>query len=203
MSAKRLLEAKTAKLLLKQKAQQVLRPFLHRQLSIGAAAKEISLPANAVAYWVDKLHLAGILERTQGEVCLYQAADQAFFVPFSLVDKTTLGTLYAQIQSPFLERFHAGISKLLEADNADWGVCISSLEQGLVLTITDESRGGITLNSRRVDAPATVNLWSELNLDFADAKAMQHELFEVYKKYTQKTGGQRYLLRLGCVPISE
>jgi hypothetical protein len=52
-----------------------------------------------------------------------------------------------------------------------------------------------------MDAPATVNLWSELTLDFADAKAMQHELFEVYKKYTKKTGGQRYLLRLGCVPI--
>jgi hypothetical protein len=117
ISATRLLDTKTAKLLLKPKAQQVLRPFLNQQLSVGAAATKINLPANAVAYWVKKLYLARILERTEAEICLYHAADQAFFV----LDKTTLGNLYAEIQAPLLERFHVGISKVLEADHTDWG----------------------------------------------------------------------------------
>jgi hypothetical protein len=201
MTTQRLIQAKTAKMLLKPKAQQVLRPFLYGQFSVGAAAKEVGLPTNAVAYWVKRLHSVGVLHCTKAEVCLYQATAQSFFVPFSLVNQNTFGSLYAEIQAPLLERFHQGISKVLETDTADWGVCIATVEQNLVLTITDESRGGITLNSRRVDAPATVNLWSELNLDFADAKAMQHELIEVYQKYTKKSGGQRYLLRLGCVPL--
>lgn len=42
-----------------------------------------------------------------------------------------------------------------------------------------------------------------LYLDFADAKAMQRELDEVWKKYVSRGGTQRYLARVLLVPARE
>ena len=202
MKVQRLGEIGAAKLLLSGKAQAVLRPFLSNQLSVGEATKLIGLPINTTAYWVGKLLKHQILEIVQNAPLVkYQAVANAFFVPFSLAGKESIQSLYASIQAPALELFHASISDVMNDTEGDWGVCISTYEQNLILTIVDEARGGISLNSRRPDTPATVNLWGFLHLDFEDAKAMQYELIEVYQKYLQKSGAQKYLLRLGNVPV--
>jgi hypothetical protein len=202
MNVQRLEQIGAAKLLLSGKAQAVLRPFLNGEYTVGEAAKVIGLPINSVAYWVGKLCKNQILEIVQNQpLVMYKATANAFFIPFSLAGKESMQSLYASIQAPILELFHTGIAEVMNDADGDWGVCISTYEQNLVLTIVDEARDGITLNSRRPDAPATVNLWGYLHLDFEDAKAMQHELIEVYQKYLQKTGAQRYLLRLGNVPV--
>lgn len=203
MKVQRLEQVGAAKLLLSSKAQTVLRPFLNAELTVGDAAKTIDLPINTTAYWVGKLLKSKVLEVVETTpLVTYRALANAFFVPFSLAGKDSIETLYASIQAPLLELFHTSIAELMNDSEGDWGVCISTHEQNLVLTIVDEARGGISLNSRRPDAPATVNLWGYLHLDFEDAKAMQHELIEVYQKYLQKTGAQRYLLRLGNVPVT-
>jgi hypothetical protein len=202
MKVQRLEKVSGAKLLLSSKAQEVLHPFLNAELTVGNAARIIGIPINLTAYWVEKLLKNKILEIVQTTpLVTYRATANAFFVPFSLASKDSIETLYASIQAPVLELFHASIAELMNDTEGDWGVCISNFEQNLVLTIVDEARGGMTLNSRRPDAPATVNLWGFLHLDFEDAKAMQHELIEVYQKYQKKSGAQRYLLRLGNVPV--
>ncbi len=202
MKVQRLEQVSAAKLLLSRKAQVVLRPFLDAELTVGDAAKIIGLPINSVAYWVNKLLKTQILKVIQSQpLVTYQASANAFFVPFSLAGKESMQSLYASIQAPVLEHFHASISDVMNDADGDWGVCISTYDQSIILTIVDEARGGISLNSRRPDAPATVNLWGYLHLDFEDAKSMQHELIEVYQKYLQKSGAQRYLLRLGNVPV--
>jgi hypothetical protein len=202
MSVQRLSQIGAAKILLSGKAQTVLRPFLNSEYTVGEAAKVIGLPINSVAYWVGKLCKHQILEIVQNQpLVVYKATANAFFIPFSLAGKESMQSLYASIQAPILELFHSSIAEVMNDADGDWGVCISAYEQNLILTIVDEARGGVTLNSRRPDAPATVNLWGFLHLDFEDAKAMQHELIEVYQKYLKKTGAQRYLLRLGNVPI--
>jgi DNA-binding Lrp family transcriptional regulator len=202
MHVQRLEQIMAAKLLLSSKAQAVLRPFLTSNLTVGEAAKEIGLPINSVAYWVGKLFKHGILERVKTTPYpRYRATADAFFVPFSLAGKESFKAVYASIQAPILELFHDSIASVMNDSDGDWGVCISSFENDLLLTITDEARGGITLNSRQPDTPATVNLWGFLHLDFEDAKSMQHELIEVYQKYLQKSGAQQYLLRLGNVPM--
>ena len=202
MKVQRLEQVGAAKLLLSSKAQTVLRPFLNAESTIGEAAKIINLPINTTAYWVGKLLKAQILEIVENTPLVsYRAVANAFFVPFSLAGKESIESLYASIQAPVLELFHASISDVMNDSEGDWGVCISTHEQNLILTIVDEARGGISLNSRRPDTPATVNLWGFLHLDFEDAKAMQNELIEVYQKYLKKSGAQRYLLRLGNVPV--
>jgi hypothetical protein len=202
MNVQRLSQVGAAKLLLSGKAQAVLRPFLNGEYTVGEAAKIIGLPINSVAYWVGKLLKNQILEViTNTPLVAYQATANAFFIPFSLAGKESMSALYASIQAPVLELFHASIAEVMNDENGDWGVCIGTHENNLVLTIVDEARDGITLNSRRPDTPATVNLWGFLHLDFEDAKSMQHELIEVYQKYLKKTGAQRYLLRLGNVPV--
>ena len=202
MSIKRLEHTSAAKLLLSSKAQNVLKPFLHNAYTVSQAAKKLGLPINKVAYWVAKLFRHRILEQCQLEPYpSYRAVAEAFFVPFSLTGKESMSALYISLQQPFLELFHQSMNALMNDQASDWGVCISLDHKDLILTLTDEARGGITLNSRQPDAPATVNLWGVLNLDFADAKAMQHELMNVFQKYFGRHGAQPYLLRLGNVPL--
>jgi hypothetical protein len=202
MNVQRLEQIDAAKLLMSGKAQAILRPFLNGEYTVGEAAKFIGLPINSVAYWVGKLCKNQILEIVKSTpLTTYKATANAFFIPFSLAGKESISAIYASIQAPVLELFHASIAEVMNDAEGDWGVCISTYEQNLVLTIVDEARDGITLNSRRPDTPATVNLWGFLHLDFEDAKSMQHELIEVYQKYLQKNGAQRYLLRLGNVPV--
>ena len=38
-------------------------------------------------------------------------------------------------------------------------------------------------------------------LDFGDAKALQREMFDLLKRYHQKAGAQRYIVRLGMAPL--
>ena len=53
-------------------------------------------------------------------------------------------------------------------------------------------------------APAVLSSWRDaVYLDFEDAKALQREMFRLLKTYLQKRGTQRYIVRLGMVPLEE
>ncbi|MER3553247.1 MAG: hypothetical protein C4331_02530 [Meiothermus sp.] len=64
-----------------------------------------------------------------------------------------------------------------------------------------DEQGNRPFNVRAPEAPAAVNLWHRLCLDFADAKAFQAELLELLLRYDRKKGGQPYLVHLGSVPL--
>jgi hypothetical protein len=52
--------------------------------------------------------------------------------------------------------------------------------------------------------PAVLSAWRDsVYLDFEDAKTLQREMFELLKKYQQKQGAQRYIVRLGIAPINQ
>lgn len=51
--------------------------------------------------------------------------------------------------------------------------------------------------------PAVLDFYCpDLFLDFKDAKALQRELGEIFQKYMQKGGSQRYLWHVGLAPVS-
>ena len=199
--AQRLQHPQAARLLLHDKARRVLKPFLKTTCTVTQAAQTAALPPNVAAYWVKKLLEQGMLRRVgQGQGTLYQATDTAYFAPFAVLDAESVAGLYRELMQPFEEVFAHSISTLMADPQADWGVCLSVTDKELVLTVVDET-SNLTLNARHPAAPATLNLWGNLTLDFAEAKALQHDLIEVYQRYLGKTGGQRYTLRLGMVPL--
>ena len=49
---------------------------------------------------------------------------------------------------------------------------------------------------------AVLSAWRDsIYLDYEDAKTLQNEMFNLLKRYTQKRGSQRYIVRLGLAPI--
>jgi hypothetical protein len=190
-----------ARLLLNQKAQTCLSALIQSEHTAASLARAVTLPLNVVAYWVRQLHLAGLLEVTTNTPHKrYRTLAEAFFAPFQRMRAESLRALYHGIQQPFLEAQEASFAALMLEQGSDWGVCLSVPDGQPTLTVVDETRN-ITLNSRRADAPATVNLAGSIQLDFETAKAMQHELIELYLRYASKGGAQTYMVRLASVPL--
>jgi len=55
-----------------------------------------------------------------------------------------------------------------------------------------------------LDHPAVFTCFHDaLYLDYADAKALQRELSDVWQKYLAKKGGQCHLLRLVLMPLPQ
>lgn len=202
----RIEDTAVARLLLEPKAQRVLRIFLRAEHSASQVAAELGLKINAVAYWIGRLVRAGLLIETRrapraGQaIRLYRASADAFFVPFTSMPSESLEVMYQQLEIPSGTAFQHGLVAVMRQGKPGSGVCFSAPAGQLTMIFTDE-RGQRLLNARRPDAPATVNLIDVLTLDFQDAKAFQHDLIELYQRYTGRSGGQRYMMRLGFVPV--
>lgn len=199
-------DASIARLLLEPKAQRVLQPFMRAERGAGQVAAELGVKINAVSYWIRRLLHAGLLLETRrapraGQaIRLYRASADAFFVPFQVMPTESLEAMYAQLETPSSQAFRRGLVGIMRQSQPGSGVCFSAPEGQLTMIFTDE-RGQRLLNARRPDAPAAVNLIDVLHLDFEDAKAFQHELIELYLRYANRSGGQRYMTRLGFAPI--
>ena len=197
----RLEQPDAARVLMHPKAQTCLSTLMQAEHTAASAARALKLPVNAVAYWVKRLHKQGLLEIvSETPRKRYRAAARAFFAPFERLPADSLKGLYAEIQRPFVEALNSSFAALMLERGGDWGVCLSVPDGQPTLTIVDDTRN-ITLNSRRPDAPATVNLAGVLHLDFQTAKAMQLELLELYARYAQHGGSQAYAIRLASVPL--
>jgi DNA-binding transcriptional ArsR family regulator len=168
--------------------------FFSKECSIAEAAKSLGLKLNAVAYRVEKLTEAGLLEVTRTKkqrgrtVNVYKAVADKFFVPLGMTEAQTLEAL--------LERDNADIEKiiakavlqvkenLLEAHQSkNWGIRLYCDEQGLLqsdLAVSPER--GLELNHK--DAPVLLDTFtSSLILNVEDAKKFQEELETLEKKY--------------------
>lgn len=64
-----------------------------------------------------------------------------------------------------------------------------------------DEAGNRPFNVRSAEAPAVVNLWQRLCLNFEDATAFQGELLELLLRYDRKKGSHPYLVHLGSIPL--
>jgi hypothetical protein len=54
------------------------------------------------------------------------------------------------------------------------------------------------------EAPAILEGWlTDLWLDDADAKQLQTELDQLYRKYRGRAGARRYLMRIALAPLAD
>jgi hypothetical protein len=194
--------------LLNHKQRQAFRPFMRRSISISEAAALIGESLNTMLKRVQRWLEYGLLIETTssavpstGQPKRYTAAAESFFVPQSVIARLDLEQLLEQ-----LDAFEANIMRRGQLEAAlqvdDWGLRFT-LDNDQDWNIQPARTGMQPWNYKAPDAPAILAETNVLELELADAKALQRELMDVVRKYLNRSGDGRYIVRLGMAPVPE
>jgi hypothetical protein len=187
------------RILLNHKQRQAFRPFMRQSISISEAAALVGESLNTMLKRVQRWLEYGLLIETQPK--RYTAAGQSFFVPQSVIARLDLEQLLEQ-----LDAFEADIMRRGQLEAAlrvdDWGLRFT-LDNDQDWNIQPAKTGMQPWNYKAPDAPAILAETNLLELEFGDAKALQQELIDVVRKYLNRSGDGRYIVRLGMAPVPE
>ncbi len=182
-------------------------PFLGRTLSVGEAARETGEKANTTLKRVQRFEQLGLLEvaeavpRAGRAVKRYRSTADVFFVPFEATHAESLEAALAERDAYWERLLRRNVVRGRREALGDWGTRFYRDERGhlQVQTAVTPEANATTLDA---DAPATLSLWrDQLQLDFADAKELQREMFALVQRYQRRSGAQRYLVRMGLAPV--
>jgi hypothetical protein len=185
-----------------------LYPFIGREHSASEVAREYKIDLKAYLYQIEQMQKLNLLRHTRTQtrkgnpIKYYRAVSDSFFVPLKATPLESLENMVdawsQSLQPLFLSSFVAA----LEATGQRWGVRIAREENGQLL-ISPASSPATAYNPLELDAPAVLEGWfTDLRLDPADAKAMQHELVALYLRYLGRGGTQRYIIRMALAPMT-
>ncbi len=196
-----------ADILISPKTLRQLEPFIARSLSITQAAKELGEKPNTVLSRVRRFVKLGLLEVSQENkrkgrsVKHYRTTADSFFIPYEATSAESLETALAERDSYWEDLLRKSVVKARIEDVGSWGTRIYRDERGhlqIQAAITPDKNYTMLDKNR----PAVLSAWRDsVYLDFEDAKTLQKEMFELLKKYQQKQGVQRYIVRLGVAPL--
>lgn len=202
-----------AAILCDSKAVRHLAPFMGTERTVSEVASELKLSTQAMFYWVRKFCQLGLLRVAREEprggkaVKYYRASAERYFIPFRLVPIETLEALARMRDKPWEEAFDRNLVQTYHDTFGTlhtWGVCILRDEgQGIRIDLAPETGGASFLSElvRRDDMPAVLSCWLPLQLDYAEAKALQRELDALAQRYRQKRGAQLYLAHIALTPV--
>lgn len=195
-------------------AQRLLAPFMAGTRSVREVADATGTSTQLVGYWVKRftsLHLLQFVCTQSGRgrpTRRYRATARGFFVPFETTRAQTIETLFTEQERPWTEQLHrdlihAGASLL--GGMHRWGTCVSASGETPCLRFAPNPQliDDVAASLLSADAPALWTAWAMLKLDFADAKAFQHEPAALVERYGGKRGSQDYLVRLALAPTSK
>jgi hypothetical protein len=190
--------------LLNHKQRQAFRPFMRQSISISEAATLVGESLNTMLKRVQRwLEYGLLIEATgsAGQSKRYTAAAESFFVPQGVIARLDLEQLLEQ-----LDAFEANVMRRGQLEAAlqvdDWGLRFT-LGTDQSWDIQPARTGMNPWNYKAPDAPAILAETNVLELEFADAKALQRELIEVVRRYLNRSGDGRYIVRLGMAPLPE
>jgi hypothetical protein len=185
--------------LLNHKQRQAFRPFMRQTVSISEAATTVGESLNTMLKRVQRWLEYGLLIETQPK--RYTAAGQSFFVPQSVIARLDLEQLLEQLDAFETDIMRRGqLEAALQVD--DWGLRFT-LDNDQSWNIQPARTGMQPWNYKAPDAPAILAETNVLELGFADAKALQQELMDVVRRYLNRSGDGRYIVRLGMAPVPE
>lgn len=188
-----------AQALLNAKSRRTLAAFLTPR-SLSEAARDLDQPLNTVKYQLRRLLSCGLLLPEEGRPPRYRAAQVQFFVPYELTS--------AHWPQEVLSELH------LAWDNQLAGALLAAAEEGLIehglwgvqvvpraqtLRVEHAVWHAAEWNFTAPDAPAILDAFDTLQLDYADAKRFQTELMQLIARYRALGGSQPHLLRLTLV----
>lgn len=200
-------DARAADVLVNPLTLRQLAPFLARARTVSEVAAETGDKPNTVLARVRRFMRLGLLTvdsitpRAGRPIKRYRTVADSFFVPYEATSAATLESLMAERDRYYEALLRRGVVKTRIEDVGTWGTRIYRDDKGrlqIQTAVTPEQ------NYTMIDAdrPAVISAWRDsVYLDFADAKALQREMFELLERYQQKEGAQRYIIRLGLAPI--
>ncbi len=185
-----------------------LEPFLARENTVKDAAEETGEKPNTVLSRVRRFVRLELLEVVREEprqgraVKVYRSTADGFFVPFEATSAESLEAALAERDAYWqaLLRHNVVRSRLEKVET--YGTRIYRDPRGRLqvqMAVTPEQN----TTTLAPDDPAVLSAWRDaVYLDFEDAKMLQREMFDLLKRYQQKRGAQRYIVRLGLAPIT-
>lgn len=193
--------------LLRPAALRQIEPFLGTARSVGEAAEATGDKPNTVLRRAQRLVRLGLLEvaevvpRRGRPVRRYRTTADVFFVPFEATGAETLEAVMAERDAYWERTLRRNVVRARLETMGTWGTRIYRDGRGRLQVQTavapDEN---VTLLDP--DLPAALSAWRDrLELDFADAKALQRELFELVQRYSRLRGAQRYVVHVGLAPV--
>ena len=207
LSLKIVSDAEAADLLVNPYTLRQLAPFLGRECTVTQAAQETQEKPNTVLSRVRrfvKLDLLKIVreERRAGRaVKVYRSTADIFFIPFEATTAESLEALLQERDAYWETLLRRGVVRARTEDVGTWGTRVYRDMAGRlqVQTAVTPSQNYTLLDPER---PAVLSTWRDsVYLDFEDAKTLQREMFALLKRYHQKAGAQRYIVRLGMAPL--
>lgn len=201
-------DASAADVLLNPQRLRLLEPFIGRECSVTQAARETQSKANTLLTQVRRFCRLGLLvisrevPRKGRAIKLYRSSADIFFVPYEASSAESLDGMMQERDSYWESQLRHGVVNARIEDVGTWGTRIYKDQRGRlqIQTAISPERNYTMLDP---DRPAVLSAWRDnITLDFADAKALQMELYTLLQRYQQKQGAQRYILRLGLAPIT-
>lgn len=198
-----------AALLLDPRTLRQLEPFLGRAVTVSEAARARGERPNTVLKRVQRFERAGLLEvaavepRRGRPLRRYRTSAEVFFVPFEVTRAATPEEALAQRERAMERLLRRNVVRARSEALGAWGTRIYRDGRGR-LQVQMAVRPDANVTTLDPGGPAVLSAWrDELRLDHAEAKALQHEMFELLQRYGRKRGPQRYVVHLGLAPVLE
>lgn len=186
-----------------------LEPFLARETTVREVAQETGEKPNTVLSRVRRFVKLGLLEvvrkapRQGRAVKIYKSTADGFFVPFEATSAESLEAALAERDAYWQDLLRRNVVRARLERVETYGTRIYRDVRGRLqvqMALTPEQNH----TTLAPDDPAVLSAWRDaVYLDFEDAKALQREMFDLLKRFQQKRGAQRYIVRLGLAPVSK
>jgi hypothetical protein len=184
-----------------------LEPFLGVTSSVREAADRTFEKPNTVLRRVERLLKLGLIEvvevvpRAGRAIRRYRTTADVFFVPFEATGADSLESALAERDAERERLLRRNVVRARREALGSWGTRIYRDARGRLQVQTAVSADhNVTLLDD--DMPAALSAWrDELYLDFADAKRLQRELFELVLRYSRRSGAQRYIVHVGLAAV--
>lgn len=183
-----------------------LEPFIGRERSVTAAAAELGVGPNSLLYRVGVLvsarllRVARVQRRAGRPIKHYRSTADGFFIPRELHLAADLTEQFKVSDGPFNDLLADAVVRALTSGAATFGTRIYRDHSG-ALNRNAAPDPDTDWDPLDPSGPAALSHWSEVRLDFPEAKRFQRELLELLGRYRGRRGGQRYLVRLGLAPV--
>lgn len=190
-------------------------PFLNRVCTAQQAAQEAGVRLDTMLYRIERFLELGLLSQVPGAHSRsrkqYRAVADRLLVPFEKTHFETLVELMLAQQEPTRRLFAQQLVHLVAGDSGGWMVRIhrDDPEGRSSRTMDAAPLNNIDWEMTEMLAPNLPATWYSLQglpLTDSQAKALQHDLLALWKKYDSCCGGQdqprvKYILELSLVPV--
>lgn len=188
-----------AKVLLEPKTLSLLELLLDEEKTLTELAERLELKLNTLHYRINALIKLGLVElsrersRSGRATKLYQSSAKKFLIPAELIPHAYDEQLLDGLAKNIFEGFQRDFAKALEDELGPRYIRLSNADNRKGITI-DNVFEKDPLDAIDPDSPAIMQSVGIVRLNFAEAKAFQKDLAELFKKYVdnQDSKGQAY-----------